>query len=621
MDLISLLQNNSKINSAQTILVNQDIQNHINILDSIIGHNILSADEIAEFISYNCGFPIINLDRINFSKLPPTLVDNIFLKNINILALARRNDRLVIATSNPLEQEILSKIQQRLKLILDIVVVNHEKLKIILNHEDNINSNNNSINKEAESRQSSYNSKLNDENINNLASKQLSKLAPKISYEDNSISKNNIVSNTLKRNESDVDDTPAVKFLQKVLMEAVRMGASDVHFEPFEYDYFIRFRIDGVLHEVSQPPVEIKDKLSTRIKVLSKLDISEKRLPQDGRMKVTLDNLLGPNAASISSISSISTNLNSNSDKTNDKKNLDLRVSTLPTIFGEKIVIRILQGRSDNLSIDDLGYEEYQKKILLEAISRPHGMILVTGPTGSGKTVSLYTFLSLLNNGKTNISTAEDPVEIQVKGINQVNINEKAGLSFATALRSFLRQDPDVIMVGEIRDMETADIAIKAAQTGHMVFSTLHTNDAPSTLVRMTNMGIAGFNIVSSVHLITAQRLPRKLCLECKEPLKLAREVLEQAGCSAEMLATEFNTYRSVGCQGCNFTGYKGRIGIYQIMPISEAMQKIIIANGGANEIAKQARLEGVLSLRESGLQKVLQGITSLEEILAVTNA
>jgi type IV pilus assembly protein PilB len=248
-------------------------------------------------------------------------------------------------------------------------------------------------------------------------------------------------------------------------------------------------------------------------------------------------------------------------------------------------------------------------------------MILVTGPTGSGKTVSLYTFLSLLNNGKTNISTAEDPVEIQVKGINQVNINEKAGLSFATALRSFLRQDPDVIMVGEIRDMETADIAIKAAQTGHMVFSTLHTNDAPSTLVRMTNMGIAGFNIVSSVHLITAQRLPRKLCLECKEPLKLAREVLEQAGCSAEMLATEFNTYRAVGCQGCNFTGYKGRIGIYQIMPISEAMQKIIIANGGANEIAKQARLEGVLSLRESGLQKVLQGITSLEEILAVTNA
>ncbi|MFM2344899.1 MAG: hypothetical protein RLZZ210_1511 [Pseudomonadota bacterium] len=586
MNLITLLNQKGKLTQEQTSQITTMIsEQKTSEIDSLMKINAIKADELAEFISHNAGMPLLDLERVDLQKLPPTLVDALFLKNLKIVPLARRNDRLVLATSNPLDKNLLEKIEQRLKLSLDIIVVNHEKLQSVL-----------AIDKDLKP----LKALPTDDEINNLAAKQLSKMALKIAYEDNL--KNNI-SNTLKRSESDIDDSPAVKFLQKIFAEAIKMGASDLHFEPFEKDYRIRFRIDGMLHEVSKPPIEIKDKMSTRIKVLSKLDISEKRVPQDGRMKISLDSI-------------------QNSAAGDEAKSIDFRVSTLPTIFGEKVVMRILEGHSSKLNIDALGYEEQQKKLILDAVKRPYGMILVTGPTGSGKTVSLYTFLSILNNGEINISTAEDPVEIQVHGINQVNINEKAGLNFASALRSFLRQDPDIIMVGEIRDLETADIAIKAAQTGHLVFSTLHTNDAPSTLMRLANMGVASFNIASSIHLITAQRLPRRLCKHCKVTTDYPEIALEDAGFKEEQIANKsWQAYKAVGCSECNYTGYKGRVGIYQIMPISEDMQRIILAHGSVLDISNQASKEGVLSLRESGLLKVMQGLTSLEEILSVTNS
>jgi type IV pilus assembly protein PilB len=383
-----------------------------------------------------------------------------------------------------------------------------------------------------------------------------------------------------------------VRFLQKIMIDAINMGASDLHLEPYEKFYRIRFRIDGVLQEFAQPPLVIKEKLASRIKVISRLDISEKRVPQDGRMKL----VLGPNKA------------------------IDFRVSTLPTLFGEKIVMRILDPSQAKLGIDALGYEPDQKKTLMDAVSRPYGMVLVTGPTGSGKTVSLYTCLNILNQPGINISTAEDPAEIQLAGVNQVNVNDKAGLTFAAALKAFLRQDPDVIMVGEIRDLETADISIKAAQTGHMVFSTLHTNDAPTTLTRMMNMGVAPFNIASSVILITAQRLARKLCPSCKVPADFDEAALLQAGFKPEDLDGSWVAYKPVGCDLCNNNGYKGRVGIYQVMPITEEIQRIILTNGTAMDIAQQAKREGVRDLRTSGLWKVKQGMTSIEEVLGVTN-
>jgi type IV pilus assembly protein PilB len=390
---------------------------------------------------------------------------------------------------------------------------------------------------------------------------------------------------------SDVEDAPVVKFLHKMLVDAFNMRASDLHFEPYEHTYRVRFRVDGELREIASPPVAIKEKLASRIKVISRMDISEKRIPQDGRMKLKM----GPDRV------------------------IDFRVSTLPTLFGEKIVIRILDPSSAKLGIDALGYEPVEKERLLTAINRPYGMILVTGPTGSGKTVSLYTCLNLLNKPGINISTAEDPSEINLPGVNQVNMNDKAGLTFAAALKSFLRQDPDIIMVGEIRDLETADIAIKAAQTGHLVLSTLHTNDAPTTLTRMRNMGIAPFNIASSVILITAQRLARRLCPKCKAPADIPHETLLEAGFKDEDVDGTWTPYKPVGCSACN-NGYKGRVGIYQVMPISEDMQRIILADGSAMEIAKQSEAEGVRSLRQSGLSKVKLGVTSLEEVLGCTN-
>jgi type IV pilus assembly protein PilB len=384
----------------------------------------------------------------------------------------------------------------------------------------------------------------------------------------------------------DVDETPIVRFVNKVLLDAINRGASDLHFEPYEKTYRVRFRMDGILKEVAAPPVALAQRIAARIKVMSQLDISERRVPQDGRMKMRISK----------------------------SRVIDFRVSTCPTLFGEKIVMRILDPSSAKLGIDALGYEEDQKKLYLDALAKPYGMILVTGPTGSGKTVSLYTGLNILNTEDRNISTAEDPAEINLPGINQVNVNPKAGLTFASALKAFLRQDPDVIMVGEIRDKETGDIAIKAAQTGHLVLSTLHTNDAPQTLTRLVNMGIAPFNIASAVTLIIAQRLGRRLCPHCKAPADLPPEALLREGFTEEDLASGLTVYRAVGCDKCN-DGYKGRIGIYQVMPISEEMGRLIMAGGNSIELADQARREGISDLYTSGLKKVKAGLISLEEL------
>jgi type IV pilus assembly protein PilB len=378
-----------------------------------------------------------------------------------------------------------------------------------------------------------------------------------------------------------------------MLLDAINMGASDLHFEPYEKFYRVRYRVDGILREITQPPLAIKEKLASRIKVISSMDISEKRIPQDGRMKLVLSK----------------------------SRTIDFRVSTLPLIHGEKIVMRILDPSSATLGIEALGYEPLQKERLMNAVSRPYGLVLVTGPTGSGKTVSLYTCLNILNNPGVNISTAEDPCEIPLAGINQVNVNDKQGLTFAAALKSFLRQDPDIIMIGEIRDLETADMAIKAASTGHMVLSTLHTNDAPSTLTRLLNMGVAPFNIASAVSLITAQRLARRLCKHCKIPLSVPKEALLRVGFIEEDFKEDWQLYghNPDGCQLCN-AGYKGRVGIYQVMPVTDAISRIIMKNGTAHDIADQARAEGVNDLRRSGVLKVIQGLTSIEEVEACTN-
>lgn len=392
------------------------------------------------------------------------------------------------------------------------------------------------------------------------------------------------------------DDIPAAHYLQKLLFDAIELGASDLHFEPFEKYCRVRFRIDGQLRDIAEPPLTMKDRLSSRLKILAGLDIAEKRLPQDGRMKFTLSRT----------------------------RAIDFRVSTLPTLFGEKIVLRILDAGQLHMGIDALGYDDAQKSLLLQAIGRPYGMVLMTGPTGSGKTVSLYACLSLLNQPGINISTVEDPAEIDLPGINQVNVNERAGLSFPVALRAFLRQDPDIVMVGEIRDLETADIAVKAAQTGHLVFSTLHTNDAPSTLTRLMNMGVPAFNIASSVIMITAQRLVRRLC-SCKQPARMPAAALHEAGFStadADAYASgEWVLYHAVGCPHCGSSGYKGRIGVYQVMPISTAIERLILAHASTPEIDAQARSEDVLSLRQAGLKKVREGLTSLTEIIACTNS
>jgi len=525
----------------------------------LTGSGVVSAADLAHTVSAVFGAPLLDLEAIDPLRLPKDLLDAKICQAYKVVVLSKRSNRLIVATADPTDQEAAEKIKFTTQLTVDWVIAELDKLTKLT------------------------------EAITKSASESMESLTSGDFEFDESVTEE--TPEAIDSGANEVEDAPVVKFLHKMLLDAFNMRASDLHFEPYEHQYRVRFRIDGELKEISSPPIAIKDKLASRIKVISRMDISEKRVPQDGRMKLKV----GPDRV------------------------IDFRVSTLPTLFGEKIVIRILDPSSAKLGIDALGYEPEEKERLLHAIGRPYGMILVTGPTGSGKTVSLYTCLNLLNKPGVNISTAEDPSEINLPGVNQVNVNEKAGLTFAVALKSFLRQDPDIIMVGEIRDLETADISIKAAQTGHLVLSTLHTNDAPTTLTRMRNMGIAPFNIASSVILITAQRLARRLCPVCKAPADIPHETLVEAGYREEDLDGSWVTYRAVGCPACN-NGYKGRVGIYQVMPISEEIQRIILRDGSALEIAEQARNEGVRSLRESGLHKARLGLTSLEEVLAVTN-
>ncbi|MBF5003619.1 type IV-A pilus assembly ATPase PilB [Diaphorobacter caeni] len=529
-------------------------------ISELINSGSITAAELAHTVSSVFGAPLVDVDALDTMRLPQDALDAKICLNYRVAVLNKRGNRLVIATADPTDHEAAEQIKFTTQMGVDWIIAEYDKLGKFV------------------------------EKITKGAAEALDSIVSGGDFEFGDVPVE-AAEDAQDVGQNDVEDAPIVKFLQKMLIDAFNMRASDLHFEPYEHTYRVRFRIDGELREISSPPPAIKEKLASRIKVISRLDISEKRVPQDGRMKL----------------------------KIGADRVIDFRVSTLPTLFGEKIVIRILDPSSAKLGIDALGYEPEEKERLLTAIGRPYGMILVTGPTGSGKTVSLYTCLNLLNKPGVNISTAEDPSEINLPGVNQVNVNEKAGMNFAVALKAFLRQDPDIIMVGEIRDLETADIAIKAAQTGHLVLSTLHTNDAPTTLTRMRNMGIAPFNIASSVILITAQRLARRLCPNCKEPADIPHEALVDAGYQEEEIDGSWVTYKPVGCSACN-NGYKGRVGIYEVMPISEEMQRIILRDGSALEIAKQARLEGVRSLRTSGLYKARTGMTSLEEVLACTN-
>lgn len=530
-------------------------------LATTLAQKKISSRDIAQSASNAFGFPFFDLDALDQDSLPTKTIDIKLMQSHRVLLLQQKSNIAYIAISDPTNLHSLDTIQFQIGATLFPVVVEDDKLGKW-------------IDRIVESKDTSMSTL-------NTGSDDFD-LGLEESGEEQEVE-------VLQ----EVDDAPVVKFLQKILMDAINMGASDLHFEPYEKFYRIRFRIDGVLRDMSQPPLAIKEKLASRIKVISNLDISEKRIPQDGRMKLILS-------------------------KT---RTIDFRVSTLPLIHGEKIVMRILDPTSATLGIEALGYEPEQQDALLKAIHRPYGLVLVTGPTGSGKTVSLYTCLNLLNNPEVNISTAEDPAEIPLSGINQVNVNDKQGLTFAAALKSFLRQDPDIIMIGEIRDLETADMAIKAASTGHMVLSTLHTNDAPTTLSRLLNMGVAPFNIASAVTLITAQRLARRLCKHCKVPLNVPQEALLNVGFTEADLDGNWQLYgpKEGGCEHCN-NGYKGRVGIYQVMPMSEEMARIIMSHGNAMDIAAQAKREGVKDLRESGLLKVKQGLTSIEEVEAVTN-
>jgi type IV pilus assembly protein PilB len=535
----------------------------VTFIEQLVTSKKMSTKDVALFAANTFGVPLLDLASVEPELLPTTLVDTKLVATKRVIPLMKRGNRLFLAMSDPTNEQLLSELKFATGSTVEPVVVEEDKLAVL-------------IKRFGESSAKALDQMIGDDTA--LDSIDLG-------------SGDESQAEAAGATPEEIDDAPVVKYVQKVLIDAINGGASDIHFEPYEKFYRIRYRTDGILADVAQPPLAIKEKIASRIKVISKLDISEKRIPQDGRMKLKLS----------------------------ATRAIDFRVSTLPTLFGEKICMRILDPSSATLGIEALGYEAEQKEALLHAISRPYGMVLVTGPTGSGKTVSLYTCLNILNKPGINISTAEDPAEINLPGINQVNVNDKAGLTFAAALKSFLRQDPDIIMVGEIRDLDTGEIAIKAAQTGHMVLSTLHTNDAPSTLTRLMNMGIAPFNIATSVILITAQRLARRLC-SCKRPIEIPREAMLRAGYREDELDGTWQPYGHVGCDICKNTGYKGRVGIYEVMPISEEMQRIIMKNGTSIDIADQAKKEGVYDLRRSGLRKVRAGLTSLEEVESVTN-
>jgi len=554
-----LVQDGSLSEDDATSSHDQALKNKIPFVTHLVQNNVLDALTIANAASQEFGVPLFDIETMDLEQAATSLVDEKLLRQHHALPLFKRGNRLFVAVSDPTNLLALDEIKFHVGANTEAVLVEEDKLT-------------QTIERALEAQDTSF-SDLDDTDLDDL----------EISGGDEAPASDD-------GGDSDIDDTPVVRFVNKVLLDAINKGASDIHFEPYEKVYRVRFRQDGVLHEIATPPVNLGNRLSARLKVMSRLDISERRVPQDGRMKMTLSK----------------------------NRSIDFRVNTCPTLFGEKIVMRILDSSSAKLGIEALGYEDEQRELYLDALNKPYGMILVTGPTGSGKTVSLYTGLNILNTEDRNISTAEDPVEINLVGINQVNVNNKVGLNFASALRAFLRQDPDIIMVGEIRDLETAEIAIKAAQTGHMVLSTLHTNDAPQTLTRLANMGVPSYNIASTVSLIIAQRLARRLCQQCKKAHDIPKESLLEEGFTEEEIAAGLKVFSPIGCDQCT-NGYKGRVGLYQVMPISEEMGRIIMANGNALELGDQAKSEGIMDLRQAGLKKVKDGVTSLDEINRVT--
>jgi len=525
----------------------------------LVSNGQVDPTEAALAASQEYGVPLFDLDAIDVDQLPTKLVDDKLITKHHALPLFQRGKRLFLAVSDPTDHQGLDEIKFHTGLATDAVLVEEHKLKQAL--------------ESALDAQDAAMSEMLDADLESLDID----VADETPDDDGA--------------NLGVDDAPVVRYVNKILLDAINGGASDIHFEPYEKKYRVRFRQDGILHEVATPPVNLAPRLSARLKVMARLNTAERRIPQDGRIKLALSR----------------------------NRAIDFRVNTCPTLYGEKVVLRILDSAAAQVGVDSLGFELAQKTAFMEAIKKPYGMILVTGPTGSGKTVTLYTALNILNESEVNISTAEDPVEIQVAGINQVNVNPKTGLTFASALRAFLRQDPDIVMVGEIRDLETAEIAVKAAQTGHLVLSTLHTNDAPQTLTRLANMGIPAFNIASSVNLILAQRLSRRLCDHCKEPDELARDALLDEGIpEAEIDRGDWQVFKAVGCSRCT-GGYKGRIGLFEVMPISEEMERLIMEDANAVALRDQAAREGVEDLRASGLRKVKAGLISLEELNRVT--
>ena len=554
--LLRVLVQSQTISNQQAEHYNNLLQSGKEILPNLFSDGIISPKALGELVARVFSYPLLDLRYYPRNNVVSDILTEEQMVQNRCIPIFKRGRKVYFAVSDPTQIQNFQKIAFASGLSVDLVVVPDDQLSSLLEW--------------LGQRSTTILKEINDEHEATQQSQSL--------YIDN----------------EEAEDGPIPRFIHKTLSDALNAGASDIHFEFYEQMARVRFRVDGQLREVVQPPVAVRGQLASRIKVMARLDISEKRIPQDGRIQIAFHKHGRP---------------------------IDFRVSTLPTLFGEKVVMRILNSDGTSLNIDQLGLETFQKKMLLEAINRPYGMVLVTGPTGSGKTVSLYTCLSILNTEDVNISTAEDPAEINLPGVNQVNVNEKQGLTFAAALRSFLRQDPDIIMVGEIRDLETADIAIKAAQTGHMVFSTLHTNNAPATLSRLLNMGVAPFNIASSVSLIMAQRLLRRLCPNCKREVERPPvPALKKAGFTDADLAQDWKLYRPVGCDSCRGKGFKGRVGIYEVMPVSDEMQKVIMNNGTEVDIMNMAYQEGMVDLRRAGLMKVMQGLTSLEEVTAHTN-
>lgn len=527
----------------------------------LVQNKIVASKAIATSASEEFGIPLIDITALDVDHIPRDLVDEKLIRSNHAIPIFHRGNRLFVAVSDPTNRNGLDEIQFQTGISTEEVLVEEDKLATFIGNF-------------LENQESDGIERLSDDNDLNLDMEAVDEDSSGGDVDEGSA----------------IDDTPVVRFINKMLMDAIHRGASDLHFEPFEKTYRVRFRTDGVLQEVATPPINLAPRISARLKVMSKMDISERRVPQDGRIKL----------------------------KISKTKSIDFRVNTLPVLFGEKLVLRILDPGQAKMGIDALGYEDDQKKLYMEALYKPQGMFLVTGPTGSGKTVSLYTGINILNTAELNISTAEDPVEINMEGVNQCPVNAKVGLDFAEALRSFLRQDPDVIMVGEIRDLETASISVKAAQTGHMVMSTLHTNSAPETLTRLRNMGVAAFNLATSVNLIVAQRLGRRLC-GCKEKLEVPDSALLEAGFTAAQLAEPFEVYGPRGCPNCS-SGYKGRVGIYEVMKVTPEIRKIIMEDGNALQISEVSASEGFGTIYESGLRKVISGATSLAEINRVTS-